>query len=170
MSQAIRGQGGHLGFPIGPKNTILAEDFVLVFPCMFIECALWRVYEVKGHGHKAPSNPIFNMNPSEIMALRNSDSTLLTAIAHTWPCNVVCLKSASLFVTDVSMSRQIFGIHNIQKYNLFPEDRRGSFPDPSNPDREKQEAQKGHCRSPEYNERERNFGMEPKITLHPTCF
>ena len=29
---------------------------------------------------------------------------------------------------------------------------------------------KGHCRSPEYNEREKNLGMEPKITtLLPTC-
>ena len=26
MSQPIRGQGGHLVFPIGPKNTILLED------------------------------------------------------------------------------------------------------------------------------------------------
>ena len=34
---------------------------------------------------------------------------------------------------------------------------------------EKTRGPKGHCRSPEYNERERNFGMEPKITtLHPT--
>ena len=41
------------------------------------------------------------------------------------------------------MSRQIFGIHNIQKYNLFPEDRRGSFPDPSNPDREKNDLNVG---------------------------
>ena len=26
MSQPIRGQGGHLVFPIGPKNTNLVED------------------------------------------------------------------------------------------------------------------------------------------------
>ena len=28
MSQPIRGQGGHLVFPIGPKNTNLVENLV----------------------------------------------------------------------------------------------------------------------------------------------
>ena len=32
MSQPIRGQGGHLVFSIGPKNTHLAEDAEILLP------------------------------------------------------------------------------------------------------------------------------------------
>ena len=32
MSQPIRGQGGHLVFPIGPKNTNLVEDVQILGP------------------------------------------------------------------------------------------------------------------------------------------
>ena len=32
MSQPIRGQGGHLVFPIGPKNTNLEEDVKILLP------------------------------------------------------------------------------------------------------------------------------------------
>ena len=32
MSQPIRGQGGHLVFPIGPKNTNLVEDIEISLP------------------------------------------------------------------------------------------------------------------------------------------
>ena len=35
MSQPIRGQGGHLDFPIGPKNTNLVEDFQILLPVKF---------------------------------------------------------------------------------------------------------------------------------------
>ena len=35
MFQPIRCQGGHLGFPIGPINTILAEDAEILLPVMF---------------------------------------------------------------------------------------------------------------------------------------
>ena len=35
MSQPIRGQGGHLVFPIGPKNTNLVEDFEIWLPVKF---------------------------------------------------------------------------------------------------------------------------------------
>ena len=35
MSQPIRGQGGHLVFPIGPKNTNLVEDVEILFPVKF---------------------------------------------------------------------------------------------------------------------------------------
>ena len=35
MSQPIRGQGGHLVFPIGPKNTILVEDVEILLPIKF---------------------------------------------------------------------------------------------------------------------------------------
>ena len=35
MSQPIRGQGGHLGFPIGPKNTNLVEDVEIYLPVKF---------------------------------------------------------------------------------------------------------------------------------------
>ena len=37
MSQPIRGQGGHLVFPIGPKNTNLVEGFEILLPSSFIE-------------------------------------------------------------------------------------------------------------------------------------
>ena len=35
MSQPIRGQGGHLVFPIGPKNTNLVEDIEILLPVKF---------------------------------------------------------------------------------------------------------------------------------------
>ena len=35
MSRPIRGQGGHLVFPIGPKNTNLAEDVAVLLPVKF---------------------------------------------------------------------------------------------------------------------------------------
>ena len=35
MSQPIRGQGGHLVFPIGPKNTNLVEDVEVLLPIKF---------------------------------------------------------------------------------------------------------------------------------------
>ena len=35
MSQSIRGQGSHLVFPIGPKNTILVKDVEILFHVKF---------------------------------------------------------------------------------------------------------------------------------------
>ena len=35
MSQPIRGQGGHLIFPISPKNTNLVEDVEILLPVKF---------------------------------------------------------------------------------------------------------------------------------------
>ena len=35
MSQPIRGQGGHLDFPISPKNTNLVEDVEILLPVKF---------------------------------------------------------------------------------------------------------------------------------------
>ena len=35
MSQPIRGQGGHLVLPIGPKNTNLVEDVEILLPVKF---------------------------------------------------------------------------------------------------------------------------------------
>ena len=35
MSQPIKGQGSHLGFPIGPKNTNLVEDVEILLPMKF---------------------------------------------------------------------------------------------------------------------------------------
>ena len=35
MSQPIRGQGGHLVFPIGPKNTNLVGDVEILLPDKF---------------------------------------------------------------------------------------------------------------------------------------
>ena len=35
MSQPIRGQGGHLVFPIGPKNTNLVEEVEILLPVKF---------------------------------------------------------------------------------------------------------------------------------------
>ena len=35
MSQPFRGQGGHSGFPTGPKNTNLVEDFDILLPVKF---------------------------------------------------------------------------------------------------------------------------------------
>ena len=35
MYQPIRGQGGHLDFPIGPKNTNLVEDVEFLLPVKF---------------------------------------------------------------------------------------------------------------------------------------
>ena len=35
MTEQIRGQGGHVFFSIGPKNTILVEDIVILLPAKF---------------------------------------------------------------------------------------------------------------------------------------
>ena len=35
MSQQIRGQGGHLVFPMGPKNTISVKDVEILLPVKF---------------------------------------------------------------------------------------------------------------------------------------
>ena len=35
MPQLIRGQGSHLVFPIGPKNTNLVEDVEILLPVKF---------------------------------------------------------------------------------------------------------------------------------------
>ena len=35
MSQPIRGKGGNLVFPIGPKNTNLVEDVEILLPVKF---------------------------------------------------------------------------------------------------------------------------------------
>ena len=35
MSQLIRGQGGHLVFQIGPKNTNFVEDVEILLPVKF---------------------------------------------------------------------------------------------------------------------------------------
>ena len=35
MSKPIRGQGGHLVFQIGPKNTNLVEDVEIMLPIKF---------------------------------------------------------------------------------------------------------------------------------------
>ena len=35
MSQPIRSQGGHLVFPIGPKNTNSIEDVEMLLPVKF---------------------------------------------------------------------------------------------------------------------------------------
>ena len=35
MSQSISGQGDHLVFPIGPKNTNLVEDVEILLPIKF---------------------------------------------------------------------------------------------------------------------------------------
>ena len=37
MSQPIRGQGGHLVFPIGSKNTNLVEDVEILLLSSFVE-------------------------------------------------------------------------------------------------------------------------------------
>ena len=36
MSQPISGQGGHLVFPIGPKNTNSVEDVEFLLPVKFL--------------------------------------------------------------------------------------------------------------------------------------
>ena len=35
MSRTIRGRGGHLGFPIGPKNTNLVDHIMILLPVKF---------------------------------------------------------------------------------------------------------------------------------------
>ena len=54
MSQPIRGQGGHLVFPIGPKNTNLVEDVEILLPVKF----LWIPFSsFRGEVNKRPKGP-----------------------------------------------------------------------------------------------------------------
>ena len=53
MSQSIRGQGSHLVFPIGPKNTILVKDVEILFHVKF----RWIPFSgFKGEVENLPSN------------------------------------------------------------------------------------------------------------------
>ena len=47
MSPPIRGQGGHLGFPISLKNTNLVEDVEILLPVKFHEIPFSGFREVK---------------------------------------------------------------------------------------------------------------------------
>ena len=59
MSQPIRGQGGHLVFPIGPKNTNLVEDIEILLPVNFrripISCFRGKVENVSAN--QRPGRP-----------------------------------------------------------------------------------------------------------------
>ena len=50
MSQPIRGQGGHLVFRIGPKNTNLVEDIEIFLPVKLCLLILFSGFRGKG-GH-----------------------------------------------------------------------------------------------------------------------
>ena len=68
MSQPIRGQGGHLVFPIGPKNTKLVEDIEILLPVKFVEFRSAVSEEkskmsqpIRGQG----GHPVFPIGPKE---------------------------------------------------------------------------------------------------------
>ena len=55
MFQPIRGQGGHLVFPIDPKNTNLVEDVEILLPVKF----RWIPFSVfSGKVEKVPANQV----------------------------------------------------------------------------------------------------------------
>ena len=61
MSQPIRGQGGHLVFPIGPKNTNLVKDVGILLPVKFrwILFSRFRVEVENVSANQRPGRPSF---------------------------------------------------------------------------------------------------------------
>ena len=58
MSQPIRGQGGHLVFPIGPKNTNLVEDIEILLPVKFCRIPFSGFREVENvSANQRPGRP-----------------------------------------------------------------------------------------------------------------
>ena len=58
ISQPIRGQGGHLVFPIGPKNTNLVEDIEIMLPVKFPWISFGSFWEVKNvSANQRPGRP-----------------------------------------------------------------------------------------------------------------
>ena len=59
MSQPIRDQGGHLGFPIGPKNKTLVEDVEILLPVKFrwIPFSGFREGYENVSAHQKPGRP-----------------------------------------------------------------------------------------------------------------
>ena len=59
MSQPIRGQGGHLVFPIGLKNTNLVEGFEILLPVKLrgIPFSDFRVEVENGSANQRPGRP-----------------------------------------------------------------------------------------------------------------
>ena len=63
MSQPIRGQGGHLVFPIGPKNTNLVEDVEILLPVKF----RWIPFS----GFREVENVSVNQRPGRLSCFTN---------------------------------------------------------------------------------------------------
>ena len=74
MSQQIRGQGGHLVFPIDPKNTNLAEDVVILLPVMFrwIPFSVFRGEVENVSVNQRPGQPsCFPISPKNTNSVEN---------------------------------------------------------------------------------------------------
>ena len=68
MSRPIRGQGGHLVFPIGPKNTNLIEDIKILLPVKFrrIPCSSFRGEVEYVSANQRPGRPsCFSYQPQK---------------------------------------------------------------------------------------------------------
>ena len=68
MSQPIRGQGGHLVFPIGPKNTNLVKDVEILLPVKF------RWIPFSGFRGEV-ENVLVNQRPVAILFYRSARKT-----------------------------------------------------------------------------------------------
>ena len=68
MSRPIRGQGGHLLFLIGPKNTNLVEDVEILFPAKSVEFRSavseekWKMYQPI---RDQDGDPVFPIGPKK---------------------------------------------------------------------------------------------------------
>ena len=66
MSQPIRGQGGHLVFPIRPKNTNLVEDVEILLPVKFRSIPFGGFREVENVSvNQRPGRPSCFSDPPE---------------------------------------------------------------------------------------------------------
>ena len=72
MSRLIRGQDGHLVFPIAPKNTNLVEDVEFLLPVKFRQILLKYV---KTERDVVINQQSFSFNHFEIWKLRRSQDT-----------------------------------------------------------------------------------------------
>ena len=96
MSQPIRGQGSHLVFPIGPKNTNLVEDVEILLPdkCRWIPFSIFRGEVENVSANQWPGRPsCFSDRPEkhklgrgrwEVCVFRAGRKNKMAALASDW--------------------------------------------------------------------------------------
>ena len=96
MYQPIRGQGGHLDFLIGPKNTNLVEDIEFLRHQILFSGVRDEVENVSANGR--PRWPVF--------VFRSAPKTNLSRILRYWFFFLVCCGCDTSYIVSVHIQCQ----------------------------------------------------------------